>query len=139
VAGSRSACRPGEPRDRRVFSEDTGLSPELLHIYPHGETVVLGGSADDGSWDLKPDPETSRQIIQRCAEIDPRLALAPVLGHRVGLRPTRATVRVEEERFEGASRVLHNYGYGGAGLTLSWGCAHDIAGAILDANASGPD
>jgi D-amino-acid oxidase len=37
------------------FSEDTGLSSQLRHIYPHGSTVVLGGSADEGGWDLEPD------------------------------------------------------------------------------------
>ena len=112
------------------FSEDTGLSSELRHIYPHGDTVVLGGSADDGSWSLEPDPETSRRIIQQCAEIDPRLSSARVVGHRVGLRPTRATVRVEEESAGANQSVLHNYGHGGAGLTLSWGCAQDIAGRL---------
>nr|MDQ6899776.1 FAD-binding oxidoreductase [Candidatus Dormibacteraeota bacterium] len=103
------------------FSEDTGLSSQLRHIYPHGSTVMLGGSADEGSWDLEPDPETSRRIIQQCAEIDPRLRSARVLGHRVGLRPARARVRVEEETVGAAQRLFHNYGHGGAGVTLSWG------------------
>jgi D-amino-acid oxidase len=118
------------------FAEDTGLSSELRHIYPHGATVVLGGSAEDGSWDLEPDPTTTRRIIEQCAEIDLRLRSARIVGHRVGLRPTRSSVRVEEERVGGGRRVLHNYGHGGAGLTLSWGCAYDIAGRILSANGS---
>jgi D-amino-acid oxidase len=113
------------------FAEDTGLSSQLRHIYPHGKTVVLGGSADDGIWNLEPDPQTSRRIVQQCAEIDPRLSSARVVGHRVGLRPTRSAVRVEEESAGAAQRVLHNYGHGGAGLTLSWGCAHEIANLVL--------
>jgi D-amino-acid oxidase len=119
------------PGIAEFFSEDTGLSSELRHIYPHGDTVVLGGSADDGSWNLEPDPKTSQRIIQRCSEIDARLSSARVLDHRVGLRPTRAKVRVEDERVDVGSRVLHNYGHGGAGLTLSWGCAQDVADRIL--------
>jgi D-amino-acid oxidase len=119
------------------FSEDTGLSSHLRHIYPHGGTVVLGGSVDEGSWNLEPDPETSRRIIEQCAEIDPRLSSARVIGHRVGLRPTRARVRVEEEESVGAGRrLLHNYGHGGAGVTLSWGCAYDITSRILGAPRS---
>ena len=120
------------------FSEDTGRSSQLRHIYPHGGTVVLGGSADEGSWNLEPDRETSRRIIQHCAEIDPRLSSARVIGHRVGLRPTRGRVRVGEEESVGAGRrLLHNYGHGGAGVTLSWGCARDITSRILGAPSAG--
>jgi D-amino-acid oxidase len=49
---------------------------------------------------------------------------ARVLTHRVGLRPVHPTVRLELER---QSRpVVHCYGHGGAGITLSYGCARDI-------------
>ncbi len=47
----------------------------------------------------------------------------------VGLRPGRPSVRLEEESIPcagangGVLRVVHNYGHGGAGLTLAWGCA----------------
>ena len=44
----------------------------------------------------------------------------------VGLRPGRQTVRLETElrRHAGRSlRIVHNYGHGGAGITLHWGCA----------------
>jgi D-amino-acid oxidase len=51
-----------------------------------------------------------------------------VLAHRVGLRPARPAVRLEAGPGEpGGPPVLHNYGHGGAGVTLSWGCAADIA------------
>ncbi len=50
-----------------------------------------------------------------------------VLEHIVGLRPARPTVRVEESvTGPGRARLLHNYGHGGSGLTLGWGCAQDI-------------
>jgi D-amino-acid oxidase len=35
-------------------------------------------------------------------------------------------VRLEAERI-GATCVIHNYGHGGAGFTLSWGCAEGTA------------
>ncbi|MCX4568222.1 FAD-binding oxidoreductase [Streptomyces viridodiastaticus] len=107
------------------FSEDTGLSPDLLCFYPHGDTVVLGGTAIDGEGDLAPDDKAVAGILARCAEVEPRLAEARVLEHRVGARPTRATVRVEEEVGEDGTVVVHNYGHGGAGVTLSWGCAEE--------------
>ncbi|MER5494859.1 FAD-dependent oxidoreductase [Streptomyces sp. NPDC002490] len=107
------------------FSEDTGPSPDLLCFYPHGDTVVLGGTAIDGEGDLAPDDKAAADILARCAEIEPRLAEARVLEHRIGARPTRATVRVEAERREDGTVVVHNYGHGGAGVTLSWGCAEE--------------
>ena len=57
-----------------------------------------------------------------------------MLGHRTGLRPTRPQVRLEAEQY-GSVTVLHNYGHGGAGVTLSWGCAEEatqLALAALD-------
>jgi D-amino-acid oxidase len=48
-----------------------------------------------------------------------------VLQHRVGPRPGRPSVRLEAEQV-GAHRVIHDYGHGGAGVTLSWGCAEEV-------------
>ncbi|MEO1524267.1 MAG: FAD-dependent oxidoreductase [Planctomycetota bacterium] len=53
-----------------------------------------------------------------------------ILGTRVGLRPFRKTgYRFEVERV-GEKRLIHNYGHGGAGVTLSYGCAMEVADAI---------
>lgn len=110
------------PGITEFFSEDTGLSPDLLHFAPHGDTMILGGTAEPGNWSRTPDPATAAAIIERCADVEPRLRHTRVLDHRVGLRPTRTYVRVEAEHLNG-SHVIHNYGHGGAGVTLSWGCA----------------
>jgi D-amino-acid oxidase len=49
----------------------------------------------------------------------------------VGLRPVRPSVRLEAEALGGGRRLLHNYGHGGAGVTLSWGCALDVTAEVL--------
>jgi D-amino-acid oxidase len=108
------------------FTEDTGLSPDLLHLYPHGGLLVLGGVAEDGNWSLEPDENTARAIIGRCAVIDPRIANLPVRANRVGLRPTRPAIRCERDLSVTSYRLLHNYGHGGAGVSLSWGCASEM-------------
>lgn len=62
----------------------------------------------------------------------PRLAplrfdAARVMKVTVCLRPFRASgPRLEVERF-GARTVVHNYGHGGSGWSLSWGCASEAA------------
>ena len=51
----------------------------------------------------------------------PELAEAEVLGHAVGLRPVRSAIRLER-----VEDVVHCYGHGGSGVTVSWGCADDV-------------
>jgi len=108
------------------FSEGTGLSPDLLCIYPHGNTVVLGGTAIDGSGDLEADDAAAKAIVARCTLTEPRLADVQIIEHRIGARPTRDIVRVESDRLQDGTLVVHNYGHGGAGVTLSWGCAKEV-------------
>ncbi|MBK6012626.1 FAD-dependent oxidoreductase [Streptomyces sp. MBT53] len=118
------------PGITEFFSEDTGLSPDLVCIYPHGETVVLGGTAIDGEASLREDPVAARAIVERCAAIDPRLAKAAIVAHRVGARPTRSEVRVEADVRGDGVPLIHNYGHGGSGVTLSWGCAREMVGLL---------
>ena len=99
----------------------------VTYIVPRGEDCILGGTAEEGEWDTTPDPEVARAIVRRCAELEPRLAEARILEHRVGLRPGRPSVRLEAEPLPGGARVIHCYGHGGAGVTLSWGCADEVA------------
>ncbi len=75
-----------------------------------------------------PDPATAERILHRARELVPALADARVLGHRVGLRPARAGVRLERE-----GSVIHCYGHGGSGVTISWGCAAEVAALAGDA------
>jgi D-amino-acid oxidase len=103
-----------------------------LYVVPREHDVVVGGTAEPGAWDLRPDPATARAILDRATALVPALRGADVLGHRVGLRPARPAVRLETVPHpDGASGgVVHCYGHGGAGVTLSWGCADDVLGAV---------
>lgn len=98
--------------------------------FPHGDVVVLGGTAAVDDTNLAPDPAIAREIVERCAAVEPRLRDAPVVEHRVGLRPARETPRVEAEQI-GPARCVHNYGHGGVGVTLSWGCAREAAKLLV--------
>jgi D-amino-acid oxidase len=104
--------------------------PWITYMFPHGDTVLLGGTNEEGAWDLDPKPFIAERIVAQAAAIDPRLRGVTILGHRVGLRPYRPEVRLESEPL-GDGVLWHNYGHGGAGISLSWGCAAVIAADIL--------
>jgi len=119
-------------RGQVVLVENPGITEWFVeegeppvYFFPQGDAVVLGGTAQTGDANTGPDPALAALIVARCAEVDPRLTGARVLDHRVGLRPARPLVRLESE-YLGDTRVIHNYGHGGAGVTLSWGCAAQI-------------
>jgi D-amino-acid oxidase len=99
---------------------------ELTYVVPRLDTVVVGGTAERGSEGTIPDPTIAAAIKARALRLVPELADATVLGHAVGLRPARAEVRLEREERSGGA-VVHCYGHGGAGVTLSWGCAAEVA------------
>lgn len=113
------------------FVGDNVRSGQISYIFPHGPTAVLGGTEQSGNWSTHADPATAGQILRTCADIEPALADAPVLAHRVGLRPVRPQVRLAAEQLPGGRHVVHNYGHGGAGVTLSLGCAQSVRDEVL--------
>ena len=128
-------------RGQIVVTENPGLSEffigvgvdvgDVSYYFPHGDIVVLGGTEEEGNWSLDPDPATAERILRACAAVQPRLAGATVTAHRVGLRPVRPSVRLEAEVLDRGVVLVHNYGHGGAGVTLSWGCALEVTATVL--------
>ncbi|MFG3497462.1 FAD-dependent oxidoreductase [Streptomyces sp. NPDC047928] len=110
------------------FTAADAASSATTYYFPQPGRLVLGGTAEDGDSRTAPDRTTAAAIVERCARIRPEIAGARVLGHRVGLRPVRAGgVRIAAERLPGGGLLVHNYGHGGAGVTVAWGCAEEAA------------
>jgi len=97
----------------------------LTYIIPRRSDCILGGTADKGVWDDAPSDETTDAILERARTLEPRLHDATVLDVRAGLRPGRDAVRLDVAR-AGGDVIIHNYGHGGAGYTLAWGCADEV-------------
>jgi D-amino-acid oxidase len=113
---------------------DDGDGRALTYVVPRVDDVVLGGTAEEGADDLVVDDATAAGIRQRAIALVPALADAQIVGHKVGLRPARPTVRLDVED-RGGRPVVHCYGHGGAGVTLSWGCAADVVDLVRTAAA----
>ncbi|MCX3289087.1 FAD-dependent oxidoreductase [Streptomyces sp. NEAU-H22] len=105
----------------------TDAAGEHAYLFPQPGGLVLGGTSEEDAWSLEPDPATAEAIIRRCTALRPEIAGARVLGHRVGLRPTRPAVRLERDTLPDGRLLVHNYGHGGAGVTVAWGCAEEAA------------
>jgi D-amino-acid oxidase len=102
-----------------------GAGSPLTYVIPRSDCTILGGTEDEGNWSLNVDPAASQAIVARCRALEPALGNAKVLSSAVGLRPGRREVRLETVRGPGGV-VIHNYGHGGSGVTLSWGCADEV-------------
>ncbi|GMS84736.1 hypothetical protein PENTCL1PPCAC_6911 [Pristionchus entomophagus] len=97
--------------------------------------VILGGTHDEGEWDMEVNEETAKRIMDENVKRMPVLKGAEVISHHVGLRPFRTSLRIEKETIRNEkgkeTTIIHNYGHGGSGITLFWGCALHVV-ELLD-------
>jgi D-amino-acid oxidase len=107
--------------DHAVVCDDA----PLMYAIPRANDGVFGGT-NYLSDDLSPSAAETKSILGECSRV---LGIEPptILDQRVGLRPFRKPgVRLADERLSDGRTVIHDYGHGGAGFTLSWGCAEEV-------------
>jgi D-amino-acid oxidase len=114
--------------DRSVTVTDERDPDALFYLIPRRDELVLGGCSLPWPPGTPPeiDPAITARILGHARALG--LPVGPVKRVRAGLRPYRPEVRLER-----AGRIIHNYGHGGAGYTLSRGCAQEVAGLVGDA------
>ena len=56
-----------------------------------------------------------------------------------GLRPYRSGSYRLEPQIQSGKYIVHNYGHGGAGITLSWGCAAQVLDIVRTHFTNSPD
>ncbi|KAH7107204.1 nucleotide-binding domain-containing protein [Auriculariales sp. MPI-PUGE-AT-0066] len=131
-----------------ITADAVHSASEIVFLVPRNDNVLLiGGIAESHQHklDLTLDSPIIKRMRARCEAFLPdlkRARLDPDYPFAQGLRPFREhNVRVERElrRHKGEaapSRIVHSYGQGGAGWSLSFGCAGDVAtlveAALLD-------
>jgi D-amino-acid oxidase len=95
-------------------------------IVPRAHDCYVGGTTVLNDWNTEVNKELTENILQRAKLLEPKLNDMKILKTSVGLRPGRKTVRLEAEKISADRTVIHNYGHGGSGFTVSWGCADDV-------------
>uniref|UniRef100_UPI00358FEA70 D-amino-acid oxidase n=1 Tax=Myxine glutinosa TaxID=7769 RepID=UPI00358FEA70 len=106
------------------------------YILPGSTGVVaLGGILQLGNWNEEVNDEDRKYIWEGCCKLVPSLRNARVVDEWAGLRPCRSSIRLERETLgSGFSKVelIHNYGHGGYGVTIHWGCAQAVAALFVE-------
>lgn len=109
----------------------------MAYVIPRGHEVLVGGCALEGAEDLELTLDYE-EVKQRSGLYVPWLrsrnssdqARAPV----VCIRPARKDgVRLELDETTYSLPVIHNYGHGGSGFSLAWGCAQDVVSILRNA------
>src|SRR5438105_4416460 len=99
--------------------------PPLMYAIPRARNCVFGGT-NSISDNREPSAADTTAIVSECSHVL-GIEAPPVIAVKIGLRPFRKSgVRLEPETLRDGRTVIHNYGHGGAGFTLSWACAEEV-------------
>ncbi len=124
----------GSASSPREYVGDDDHPGGMAYMIPRGGEVLVGGCAEQGCEDLHFTLDWA-ETLKRAGLFVPWLrtrtredqARPPV----VGIRPCRAGgVRLEVDRVSASIPIIHNYGHGGSGFSLSWGCAEAVKAEI---------
>jgi glycine/D-amino acid oxidase-like deaminating enzyme len=138
---------------KEIYSSENGNLQDV-YFYPRGDGWILGGSRQEGHLDRNGNwqgeesiPPTisvsgievptqildlNTEIIEHTFGVKIRNTsnLKAKLGYRY-IRKNKAGLRLESEVIRD-KLFIHNYGHGGAGVTLSWGCAKEVVKLLED-------
>jgi len=131
---------------------------DSAYVYARNDKLILGGTNQKGIYDSKMDAwepihpqdqdmiqigknkipshilDINKEILSKFMGININLDNAKSV---IGYRPVRDIngdgIRLELEKLQDKF-VIHNYGHGGAGVTLSWGCSKEVLDIINNMN-----
>ncbi|ETM41968.1 hypothetical protein L914_12303 [Phytophthora nicotianae] len=95
---------------------------------PNGD-VVLGGTVQKHNWTAENNDSDVDGVWERCCRLWPEVRNSKVIAKMAGLRPGRTggvRLEVQAAPTKRGAVLIHNYGHGGSGHTLHWGCAQEV-------------
>lgn len=120
----------GDDQAPRTYIGDDDHPLGMAYVIPRAGEVLVGGSAEEGREDdlLTLDFD---DVKRRAGLYSPWLRGQTsgnlARGAVVGVRPFRREgMRLELDTTRTFRPTIHNYGHGGSGFSLSWGCAEEV-------------
>lgn len=102
---------------------DWSISADGFYIYPRENETILGGTTEEGIDNEQADPGAIQLIVRGNQRVLSNLHPNQVIRSYAGIRPFRSSgIRVQAQE-NNRQRIIHHYGHGGSGYTLSWGSA----------------
>jgi D-amino-acid oxidase len=119
----------------RTYIGDDDHPRGMAYVIPRFGELLVGGCAEEGieSLELTLDwDDTMKRAGLYCPWLMERSQADQARPPVVGIRPCRKSgVRLEVEMGDHPVPVVHNYGHGGSGFSLSWGCAEAVRDVLL--------
>lgn len=128
VRGQVLLLEPGYPNS--IFLDNQTPT----YIVPRKDATIIGGTYEEYISDETTEPKTLEQLLDKASNIFPKLKNRKIIGNWAGLRPFRETVRLEREP---NTNIIHNYGHGGSGFTLAFGCAEEVLKLVTPLTVEG--
>ncbi|CAN8066800.1 unnamed protein product [Agarophyton chilense] len=99
----------------------------LAYAIPRGDEISLGGTLFKGDWNEEASDEEIAAVRSRAEQLLPIKGMAET-ARWSGLRPLRldGTAKVEKD----SRNLISNYGHGGSGVTICWGCAERVVNLV---------
>jgi D-amino-acid oxidase len=100
-----------------------------FYVVPRKDATIIGGTFEENVGEVATFPETLDRLHQQAKSIFPQLKDTNIKGSWAGLRPFRKEIRLEKEADK---NIIHNYGHGGSGFTVGWGCAEEVLSIVRE-------
>ncbi len=132
--GARELCNDMQVKPVRgqvallapIKNQTIFLDNELhTYIVPRKDAIIIGGTYEEGVEQATTEPATIAFLVEKARKIFPVLHQQTSIGSWAGLRPFRPDIRLEKD-----GNIVHNYGHGGSGYTLSFGCGEEVLDII---------
>lgn len=112
------------------------------YVIPREDGVCIGGTEEYDEFSVE-FTESLESVARRAGRYIPwvqELREESILKRVVGLRPYREGGVRLDLAYDGKGRpIIHNYGHGGSGFSLAWGCAQSVAALLEQAFAAVSD
>ena len=99
----------------------------MAYVIPRDGELLVGGTEEPNEWGMEFIADRDEMLRRANEFYEEDLSELEEIRRVVGLRPCRRSKQVRFGPDRHHLNLIHNYGHGGSGFSLAWGCAEDVA------------